>query len=398
MAEIKKVLRKKDFIVLAGIVILMGILLFGGTGINKKNKSSDVREIAHACKNLENRETCYAKAFENLTEATDRDYAFEILRELQRIEPSARGCHFIAHAISTTETRKDPSKWKELMNSAPQDCSYGAAHGALEVYASTFPDGKLPKKDVSDICNNPDTNNCTHILGHLLLVMNEDDIEESVKDCQSLPNDNLGKFECLTGVFMERITALNLEVHGLATKEALNWAARVPELEMLCRTQTGTESVACWKEIVHVVLIKVRNASQKLVDFCETAPGDEETRQCIDHALGIIASSYNFELAKMKPICETHSQANDFKNRCYAHLVSATISTVPQEIPSAVRFCNSINSDYQEDCFVMLGNSLYHVPIEYKAVLTHECASAPREFRQKCEFGGNSSIKFYTGD
>jgi len=350
MVEIKKIL--------FFVIILVGILLLFNFLPNKEAKNGEVRTIERACQKLQNREQCYAKAFANLTKKTDRDYAFQILRELQKIDPEARGCHFIAHAISTAETQKNPSKWKELMNTAPPDCSYGAAHGALEVYASTFPDGKLPKEEIPNLCNNPDTNNCTHILGHLLLVLNENDIPASLKSCQSLPHNALAKFECLTGVFMERITALNLEIHGLATKEALNWAARVPELEKLCREQSGIPSVACWKEIVHAALLKFRNDPQQIVDFCERAPGEEETRQCIDHSLGIMAAGYNFELDRMKTICEVNVEAPDFKNRCYANLVASTLSTVPQEKQSAVKFCGSIESAYQSACFTMIDNSL----------------------------------------
>src|SRR3989344_5591812 len=109
------------------ILAALGVsLLFLPTGTN-----SEILKIKSGCQELQNREQCYAKAFENLTKATDRDHAFEVLRALQQTDPEARGCHFIAHAISTAETQKDPSKWKELMNSSPPDCSYGAAHGAL---------------------------------------------------------------------------------------------------------------------------------------------------------------------------------------------------------------------------------------------------------------------------
>ena len=130
----------------------------------------------------------------------------------------------------------------------------------------------------------------------------------------------------------------------------------MPELEALCREQSGVNSVACWKEIVHAVLIKVGNDPQKLVDFCETAPGDKETRECIDHALGIMAAGYNFNLSKMKPICEVRVKATDFKDRCYAHLVSSTLSTIPTEVPAAQKFCNSIEAEYQSSCLKMIDN------------------------------------------
>jgi hypothetical protein len=405
MAEIKKILKNKNI----GAIILIlalgaALFVFGsyakGTSKNSASGSvnqKDVSEIASACKELRNREQCYSKAFGALTTETNMQHSFEVLRELQQVDPAARGCHLIAHAISTAETVKDPSKWREIMNSAPQDCSYGAAHGALEVHSASMPDGKLPKSEIPTICNNPDTNNCTHILGHLLLIVNDNKIPESIKECESLPHNDMGKFECLTGIFMERITALNLVEHGLADESYLNWPARMPELEKLCREQTGTASVACWKEIAHAALVKFNNNPQMIVNFCETAPGETETRECIDHSLGILGSVYNFELDKMGHICEVRAKAPGFKNRCYAQLVSATISTTPGQIPEAVKFCSNIGKEFQETCFTMLGNSLHSTDPAHKKILNQECAHAPSEFRQRCEFGGNSNIQFYSG-
>lgn len=346
--KLEKYIKKSDLLIV--IIIILGVLfiIFG------KIPQSEAQKMVQTCRGLENREMCYSKAFANFTKGNNMQEAFKLLYQVQEIDQDARGCHFIAHSISIAETEKDPSKWKEVMNNAPQNCSYGGAHGALEVHASTFPDGKLPKSEIPVVCNNPDTNNCTHILGHLLLVLNEDDIDASLDDCALLPHDVLGKFECLTGVFMERITAFNLVEHGLADENSLDWSARVPELETLCRKQSGANSVACWKEIVHAVLVKVRNDPQKLVDFCEMAPNEESTRECIDHALGIIAASYNFELARMKPICEVRVRAENFKNRCYAHLVSSTLSTVPQEKSSALKFCQYLEKEYQQSCLTMV--------------------------------------------
>jgi hypothetical protein len=398
MAESKPTMKKKDLVTLAALVLVVGVLLIAGTSSSgKRSVSKDLATVESKCAAPDNNETCYAKAFETITTETDRDYAFTVLRELQKTEPAARGCHFIAHAISIAETRKDPSKWRELMNSAPQDCSYGASHGVLEVYASTFPDGKLPASEVPNICNNPDTNNCTHILGHLLLVMNDNNIPKSTALCNSLPNNAREVFECLTGVFMERITAFNLVEHGLADKSALNWPTRLPELTKLCNAQTGTNSVACWKEITHVALVTFNNDPQKIVDFCETAPGETQTRECIDHAIGIMAGSYNFQIQKMGPICEARATAADYKTRCYANLVSATLSTVPQNVSDAVSFCTAVDTSYQSACFTMIGNSLYRASPDNKTLQQTACASAPEQYRSACQGGGNNTDAFHAG-
>ena len=350
MAENRKVYLPASILLIGFIAILL----------LPARQEPEVIKIRRECQTAISKERCYAAAFENLTKATDWNHSFEILRELQKIDPDSRGCHFIAHSITIAETEKDVSRWKEIMNAAPQDCSYGGPHGAIEVYASTFPDGKIPKEEIPEICNNPDTNNCTHILGHLLLIMNENDIPKSLRGCEGLPHNELGKFECQTGVFMERITAINLEAHGLVTKEALNWPARVPELEKLCREQSGAPAVACWQEIVHAVLVKVNNNIQKLVAFCESAPEEAQTRKCIDHSLGIIAASHNYDLYKMRTLCDAKVKAPNFQDRCYAMLVLSTLSTLPQEIESAKRFCSSIGKEYQSSCFRSVDNFVYH--------------------------------------
>ena len=343
-----------SFLIVALAILIVGWLLTKESGGPKENFDSAAKSAFESCRDLMQKETCYAKYFENLTNNTDRDYAFNVLRTLQKLDPEARGCHFIAHSITTAETRKDPTRWRELMNTAPSDCSYGAVHGALEVYASTFPNGKLPKEEIPSLCNNPDKNNCTHGLGHILLVINENNIPESLRDCKTLPHDKLSVFECLTGVFMERSTAANLVTHGLAGPEALDWPRRLPETIALCRTYSGIDGVACWKETVHVALVAFNNDFQKLAEMCESASEEEETRECIDHAIGVAAGSLSFDFTKTKAICDTRVKAADFKDRCYANLVSSTLSTIPQEKPAAQAFCSSLEPAYQRSCFQAL--------------------------------------------
>jgi hypothetical protein len=281
------------FIVAAALLVAISL---GGV---KTSFAEDVASMKSACAALSGKEQCYGKAFALLTKRTDMPYAFQVLRALQSEDTEARGCHFIAHSISIAETEKDPANWKKVMNSAPQDCSYGAVHGALEYYASTFTDDKLPKTEIGNLCNNPDTNNCSHGLGHVLLVVNENNIDESASDCEALPHSERDIFECLTGVFMERSTASNLVIHGLIGEEALDWSTRLPETEALCREQSGTRSVACWKETIHVALANLKNDPQKIINFCQSSGKEQETRECIDHSLGVIAGSRNFDLSRL---------------------------------------------------------------------------------------------------
>lgn len=350
---------KKALLIIVGAAVIIAGVTFAIRARQTGNTAArDAREAYDECRELSGKEFCYATYFRNLTAATDWRHAFDTLHALQKIDSQANGCHLIAHGISRAETLKDPSTWREIMNAAPQECSYGAAHGALEVHAASFPDGKLPATEIQTVCDNPDTNNCTHILGHLLLVMKERDIASSLKACESLPHNATAKFECLTGVFMEEITANNLVEHGLADESALNWPARFGELQKLCSAQTGTDSAACWKEITHVAVVSLQEP-QKVFDFCETAPGARERYECANHAIGILAGTMNFDFQRTRAICEAEVIDPGFKQNCYQQLIYSTVSTLPNAVPEAERFCASLASEYRDSCGKAVRNVRY---------------------------------------
>lgn len=336
---------KRKIFAIALVVLAAGIVFFWS-----RSSASEAEKIKESCAALEKKESCYGKAFASYTKKTDMARAFETLHELQVIDEQARGCHFIAHSISIAETQKDPSKWREVMMAAPPECSYGAAHGALEVHASAEPNGRLSEAEIPDICPNPDTKNCTHILGHLLLVMKEDDLNGSLANCESLPHGAMGIFECLTGVFMERITAINLEAHGLASPSALNWPERVPELKALCQKQSGERAVACWKELVHVLAAKYGPDMNKVGAECAAAPAERARQQCLEHAVGVIGGMLSFDFAKTREICLANVNFPGFKERCYPQLISSTLSTLPREANEAKAFCGSIEERFRAGC------------------------------------------------
>jgi hypothetical protein len=354
--DAKPLIGKRELFILGAALVVAGAILAVRTpGAASDPAAAEARKAMSECRTLSLKEYCYATYFRNLTTATDWHHAFDVLHALQKLDVSANGCHLIAHGISRAETEKDPAKWREIMNEAPQECSYGAAHGALEIHAATFPDGKLPLSEVRTVCDNPDTHNCTHILGHLLLVMTDRDIPASLKMCDSLPHDDNGKFECLTGVFMEEITAVNLVEHGLAEKSALNWPARFPELKKLCASETGANSVACWKEITHVAAVSLRGP-QEVFDFCATAPGPREKEECVNHAIGILGGSMNFDFNRTRAICDAKVADPGFKENCYRQIIYSTVSTIPAAVPQAERFCRSLAPEYRDSCASAIDN------------------------------------------
>lgn len=376
---------KRVFVVGFVLAALIMVVVFYNPGTTQQTKLS-VEKIAantmEAC-SKKSKETCYASAFSDLALENGHEYAFNTLFALQKIDVDARGCHLIAHSIGKSAYKNNPEKWQELINTMPPVCSYGAIHGVIENYVTSL------SKDTIDIlpiiCGPKPRADCNHIVGHLALVETHADIDPALDICSKFTNDYQREF-CLTGVFMEYQTALNLIEHGYAPKSWLNWPARVDELEAICRTYDGENATACWKEIVHAALVKFKNDPQKIFDFCNSAQIEEGAKQCKRHALGIMAAGARFDLELLKYSCKLKQPDFDpsFEKDCYTNLVASELSSIPvDEADNIIPFCSSLDPQYREGCFSQIGGTLRAlgaVPEKIEKL----CQLAPDEYKNKC--------------
>lgn len=294
-------------------------------------------------------ETCYYKEFMSLAEDKGPEFSFKILTALQQMDNSAIGCHLISHGIGTGSYRKTPGNWQELIRTINSTCSYGAPHGVIEEYLSASGQ-RMTKELIPQICGPQPRADCNHIVGHLVLVETEADVDKALELCEVFKDDRQNEF-CLTGVFMEYQTAINLIIHGFAPESWKNWPARVPELEKMCRSYDSKKAIACWKEIVHAALIKFKNDPGKIFGFCDLAPIADAAIECRRHSIGIMATAKKFDLGSMKPICKIKQSVNpDFEADCYVQLVASAMSTLPDFGEQAYRFCNGLDDKFAGKC------------------------------------------------
>src|SRR3989344_9098905 len=300
------------------------------------------------------KDNCYAEEFKKLGEQNGDVFSFKVLDSLQRIDPDAIGCHLIAHGIGTGSYKREPENWRILVQNINSSCSYGAPHGVLESYVLTLPEKSLNKDVIPTICGEAPRADCNHIIGHLLLVQTDADVSKALNLCEVFTDPRQNNF-CISGVFMEYQTALNLVAHDLVPKSWLNWPPRLGELEKLCRSYSGKYAEGCWEEIVHVALVKFNNDAKTIFDFCSTAQVPNGAKRCKRHSIGIIGASRNFNLASLKSICSL-PQKNDpsFEEECYTALVSSALSTIPSIVPEATSFCQSLEKQFQSSCLSMV--------------------------------------------
>lgn len=333
-------------------VLIIGFIFLDWEKDVTKKVAEDVK---NACtgSNLQKRqtskETCYYQEFIKIGEEKGSEEAFETLFALQKIDQSAQGCHLMAHGIGTGSYRNDPDNWQELIRNISSACSYGGPHGVIEEYLQDSGQ-KMTKEFIPQICGSEPRADCNHIVGHLILVETEADINKAIDLC-GVFTDNYQREFCLTGVFMEYQTALNLIVHGYAPESWRNWPARVPELEKTCRSYDGENAVACWKEISHAVIAKFRGEPQKVFDFCNSAQAVEAALECKHHSIGIMAASHRFDLENLKSMCLIPQKNEpDFEGQCYIQLAASTLSTIPDAKDKVEAFCRGLSDEYRNDC------------------------------------------------
>jgi len=335
-------------------------------------------------KNGWSKETCYPKELSSVAFHKSPEYAFNLLFALQKSDPELLGCHLIAHGIGSGTYKRDPTGWQASIRNINPSCGYGAVHGILEGYMGSQPDHSLTKEIIPTICGPNPRADCNHIIGHLTLVETKGSVPEALDLCKVFQNQPAQYRFCLTGVFMEYQTALNLVEHGYASESWLNWPARLPEIEHMCRSYSGDKGLACWEEIVHVALVKFDNDPKKIFDFCNTSQISEGARRCRRHSLGIMAAAKNFNLAEMKFACQIPQKDDpDFENFCYGALVSSALSTAPQLLDQMIPFCSSLAFKFQPLCFTQIGYSLSPGSAE-RQKLNDICATLSPKVRGYC--------------
>lgn len=336
------------------------------------------------------KENCYAEEFKKLGEKSGPEFSFLVLDSLQKTDPEAKGCHLIAHGVGAGSYKREPDNWRALVQSTDGRCSYGAIHGVLESYINSLPDKSLGKNVIPTICGLTPRADCNHILGHLLLVQTDADVAKALDLCGVFVDLRQNSY-CISGVFMEYQTALNLVAHDLASESWLNWPTRLGELEKLCRSHDGKFAEGCWEEIVHVALVKFNNDPKTIFDFCSTAQVSNGAKRCKRHSIGIMGASKNFDLPSLKSMCSL-PQKNDpsFEMECYPALVSSALSTIPSMVPEAISFCNGLDQEFKPSCFSMIGITAQFSQV-VKNLLPTACKVVMPDLQNYC-LGVSSSL------
>lgn len=236
---------KKNFItaiVVLFVAVAMALTLISGNGFFSPNKNSVhsesqlkeyAEEVFQKCSSENYRLSCYDKEIPKLMGIITMEDAFQITRYIQEKSPEYLYCHVLGHNIAEHETRRDPSKWKDVVARCPTTmCNNGCPHGALmERFKNTtdsLSDAQIAeiKPDLEDVCEprgkwNPsevERSMCYHALGHLNMYISNADLRKSAQLCKEIGTKDGGRSyvqTCTEGVFMSIYQPLGPEDFAL---------------------------------------------------------------------------------------------------------------------------------------------------------------------------------------
>jgi hypothetical protein len=102
----------------------------------EKRSENELRKYAEdvlgRCSSVGYKPTCYDEEIPKLLDIITMEDAFQVTRYVQEKRPEYLYCHVLGHNIAEQETRKDPSRWKDVVARCPTTmCNNGCPHGAL---------------------------------------------------------------------------------------------------------------------------------------------------------------------------------------------------------------------------------------------------------------------------
>jgi hypothetical protein len=397
--KIQKLLRAIRFPLFLIVLFALGISLSPLTknifehhlSYTAEQEAQRVFDTCSTSKNKENRDSfqCYSDAFYKITLKRDPDFSFDTISELQKLDESVKSCHLISHGIGWAMYDKDPDNWQDSLGQIPSLCNYGSIHGLIERYGKHG--GVLDEKTLPGICGNKPSSVCIHGVGHVLTVVNDDNIEKAKKLCSSFSNE----YDCLSGVYMEHMRGITLLAHGLITNdEKNNRHLRIHEYANLCNKATGDAAVACWSAIAIPSNKYFLSDPQKMLDFCNNALDIHAANMCRRNSVAITITVGNFEFPRFKYICDIKQPKDkNFKRDCYIVMVYTAVmfSTTPKDNYPIIDFCLALSSDYKILCLQTINSSFSSIDAskEYKDTV---CNKFPSEYLDICR--GNFQITF----
>lgn len=397
-SRIKYMVLNKKIVILLKVILLisLGIILFFFSKPPYRSLEELANKVKITCQDSKYRPTCYDNELSSLMESSYKlsmADTFKVSSLIVKEDSEYAFCHVLGHKLASIETRKNPSKWKEVIAQCPSGtCSNGCIHGAFQEkfryeYLSSEQLDKI-KDELGTICRRRpewspsgiEQGSCYHALGHLLMYVSNADLNKSVSLCKELAvNESGTSFStiCLDGVFMQIFQPLEAEDYSLIRGKA----PTKDSLSTFCDNNDEEARASCWIESWPLLGDDLRTVSG-INNLCSHLSGNKKDR-CYESMFYIMPVQFKLNLDKSFNFCQGFS--TPLKGKCFAQVAQRLVQTDFNYIDKAVAFCaRTAEYDAGETCFADLvskNNFNFRPGSEQSKYL---CSKLPEKWQPLC--------------
>lgn len=289
---------------------------------------------------------CYQQRYQDLVHYSGVKAAFDDLKDqYDKNEFVKDNCHQMTHVIG----RAAVDLYSDISTAFGQGdnfCWSGYYHGAMEAIVAKMGPDKVVE-EANTICADLGEHqkysfyhyNCVHGLGHGFMGVNQNELFESLKTCDTLTDDWERK-SCYGGVFMENIMAQSNPSNPSKYLKADQPLYPCTDVDTKYKTE-------CYKMQTSYALQTQNNDFAKVFDLCGTVEGD--FRPTCYQSLGRDASGQtNSDVAKTKENCML-GKDDEARSNCVIGAVKDFISYYHDDT-QAKEFCDSLDADLRDVC------------------------------------------------
>jgi len=324
------------------VTISVSLFLFG----NEKFQNELTKQIIDECKYDPQ---CAVKFLQDVSQSHEKETIMNTVNELIfTYSDSLMLCHIHAHHLGNFVYGYlgDVKESIELVEST--DCGGSAIHSIVKSHLDSqmLSNTELEQVDFISIC--PDSSEsptidrweCLHGVGHGLASIYGYDMPSAVTACQQF--EDWEQVSCAKGLFMENVVRF---------KELGDSDFDENDLEYPCNVIDDTIAAPCYHyqpSFVNYVLDSVKQT----IDFCKTVK-EKFSENCFRGVGKSFAPAVIIKTSNIDVLCNTENIPHEKLTNCYKGV--AMVFADNRNIPEALKFCQSIPEEFQNDCIGEVG-------------------------------------------
>lgn len=406
---IRRLHSKQDIfllVVILGIISVEVFFLINSVNNNRVTMLDYSKRIIHACQMSSSREACYNQSIPQLMDIISMEEAFEVTREVQKHDSTYIYCHVLGHNVSSRETKKNPSKWMDVIARCPTTvCNNGCLHGAMmERFKSESLNDLQIESIIPDIANaceprgqwhprEVERSMCYHGLGHLLMYITRADLNKSSALCERVGLKQDGRTyvqTCTQGVFMQMFQPLEAEDIALIADKT----PKKEQVDQFCDSFSGERHVACHNESWPLFRSDIEHP-EGTVAFCSFSTNRIDQSKCYGTAMSYLTVLFAIDqknISKLEHFCINLPQ--DRIGECFGFAAARLVQIDPSLISMALDMCSRITAlENQSTCLHSLAEFGIKSFLPESNELETYCRQLPHQWQEMCMQDSVSILK-----